>query len=219
MRIDEPDGSIEKTAERLREYACVSVGMSLKTTSRRSSRGKNLASNRIVDRVMSLKRSQSDESNRKTWWGHRGWMPESTRGETSCRRLVESARRHIKNNNKKKEEKEKKKTGEHGGCSCYSSSPSGSLPDDRWPPLLLLGSCVSAPTYPHQCFHHTHTHHPELNRASSCCYGWWLDDIWLSFSGGRAVAGGLTSSSSSVYFSLRLRRYSRSAKHKHQYII
>ena len=30
MRIDEPDGSIEKTAERLRKYACVSVGMSLK---------------------------------------------------------------------------------------------------------------------------------------------------------------------------------------------
>ena len=137
---------------------------------------------------------------------------------------LSSARRkrsapHQKQQQQKKKKKKKRKLASTGAVAATHRLRSGPSPTtDGHLYYTLLGSCVSAPTYPHQCFHHTHTHHPELNRASSCCYGWWLDDIWLSFSGGRAVAGGLTSSSS-VYFSLRLRRYSRSAKHKHQYII
>ena len=124
-----------------------------------------------------------------------------------------------KTTTKKKKKKKKRKLASTGAVAAtHRLRPGPSPTTDGHLYYTLLGSCVSAPTYPHQCFHHTHTHHPELNRASSCCYGWWLDDIWLSFSGGRDVAGGLTSSSS-VYFSLRLRRYSRSAKHKHQYII
>ena len=139
---------------------------------------------------MSLKRSQSDESNRKTWWGHRGWMPESTRGETSCRRLVESARRHIKNNNKKKEEKEKKKTGEHGGCSCYSSSPFGSLPDDRWPPLLytswVLRVCTDLP--PPMLPSHTHT--PSGAKSSIQLLLWLVTRWHLTFFFGGKSRGG-----------------------------